>query len=165
MFAVHVQSRLDSYTINPISPTFPPKKPTQQVTQINAMVSQNQRNKSQFSPQKTQRNKSHKINALAHITGGGLTENIPRVMADNSKAVIDLNSWDKPAVFDWLQDNGNIETAEMLRTFNCGIGMVVVVEADDASAIQAHFKSEGIDNWVIGSIESSAETEPHVEYV
>ena len=66
MFAVHVQSRLDSYTINPISPTFPPKKPTQQVTQINAMVSQNQRNKSQFSPKKTQRNKSHKINAIRH---------------------------------------------------------------------------------------------------
>lgn len=108
--------------------------------------------------------KKHKINALAHITGGGLTENIPRVMADNSKAVIKLNSWEKPAVFDWLQENGNIEEQEMLRTFNCGIGMVVVVNKADAAAIQTHFKDEGIDNWVIGSIESSTETEPHVEY-
>ena len=109
--------------------------------------------------------KKHKINALAHITGGGLTENLPRVMADNSKGVIKLNSWEKPAVFDWLQEHGNIEEQEMLRTFNCGVGMVVVVDAADATAVQAHFKDEGIENWVIGSIESSDETEPHVEYV
>jgi len=108
--------------------------------------------------------KKHKINALAHITGGGLTENLPRVMADNSKGVIKLNSWKKPAVFDWLQEHGNIEEQEMLRTFNCGIGMVVVVDANDADAIQQHFKDEDIDNWIIGSIESSDETEPHVEY-
>ncbi|MCL4114269.1 UNVERIFIED_CONTAM: hypothetical protein GTU68_038146 [Idotea baltica] len=108
--------------------------------------------------------KKHKINGLAHITGGGLTENLPRVMADNSKGIIKLNSWEKPAVFDWLQENGNIEEQEMLRTFNCGVGMVVVVDNADADAIQAHFKGEGIENWVIGSIESSNETEPHVEY-
>ena len=108
--------------------------------------------------------KNHKINALAHITGGGLTENLPRVMADNSKGVITLNSWEKPAVFDWLQENGNIEEQEMLRTFNCGIGMVAVVDKADADAIQAHFKNEGIENWILGSIESSSETEPHIEY-
>ncbi len=109
--------------------------------------------------------KKHKINALAHITGGGLTENIPRVMSENSKGVIDLNSWKKPAVFDWLQEQGNIEEQEMLRTFNCGIGMVVVVDKTDAGAIQKHFKESGISNWVIGAIESSTETEPHIEYV
>ena len=109
--------------------------------------------------------KNHKINALAHITGGGLTENIPRVMSGNSKGVIDLNSWKKPAVFDWLQEQGNIEEQEMLRTFNCGIGMVVVVDKTDADAIQKHFKDSGINNWVIGTIESSTETEPHIEYV
>jgi phosphoribosylformylglycinamidine cyclo-ligase len=109
--------------------------------------------------------KNHKINALAHITGGGLTENIPRVMSENSKGVIDLNSWKKPAVFDWLQEQGNIEEQEMLRTFNCGIGMVVVVDKTDADAIQKHFKDSGISNWVIGAIESSTETEPHIEYV
>ncbi|GAA0402334.1 phosphoribosylformylglycinamidine cyclo-ligase [Cocleimonas flava] len=109
--------------------------------------------------------KKHKINALAHITGGGLTENLPRVMAENSKGVIDLNSWEKPAVFDWLQQQGNIEEQEMLRTFNCGIGMVAVVDKDDAASIQQHFTDAGINNWVIGSIESSTETEPHIEYV
>ena len=86
-------------------------------------------------------------------------------MADNSKGVIKLNSWEKPAVFDWLQEHGNIEEQEMLRTFNCGVGMVVVVDEADADAVQAHFKDEGIENWVIGSIQSSDETEPHVEYV
>jgi phosphoribosylformylglycinamidine cyclo-ligase len=109
--------------------------------------------------------KKHKINALAHITGGGLTENIPRVMAKNSKGVIHLNSWKTPAVFDWLQTQGNIEEQEMLRTFNCGIGMIAVVDRGDADAIQKHFKDSGIENWVIGSIESSIETEPHIEYV
>ncbi len=109
--------------------------------------------------------KKHKINALAHITGGGLTENLPRVMAENSKGVIDLNSWEKPAVFDWLQQQGNIEEQEMLRTFNCGIGMVAVVDKDDALSIQQHFAGSGINNWVIGTIESSTETEPHIEYV
>ena len=109
--------------------------------------------------------KKHKINALAHITGGGLTENIPRVMANNSKGVIHLNSWKKPAVFDWLQTQGNIEEQEMLRTFNCGIGMIAVIDKDDADAIQKHFKDSGIENWVIGSIENSIETEPHIEYV
>ena len=109
--------------------------------------------------------KKIKINALAHITGGGLTENLPRVMADNSKGVINLNSWEKPAVFDWLQENGNIEEQEMLRTFNCGIGMVLVVDVADVIDVQKHFKDSGIENWVIGSIESSSETEPHVEYV
>lgn len=109
--------------------------------------------------------KEHKINALAHITGGGLTENLPRVMPAKSKGAIDLNSWKRPPVFDWLQENGNIEEQEMLRTFNCGIGMVVVVDKTNADAIQAHFKNEGIDNWVIGSIETSDQELPHIEYV
>lgn len=109
--------------------------------------------------------KNHNINALAHITGGGLTENLPRVMAENSKGVIDLSSWQRPAVFNWLQENGNIEEQEMLRTFNCGIGMVVVVEKDDANDIQQSFKQAGIENWVIGSIEPSEQTEPYIEYV
>lgn len=64
----------------------------------------------------------HKVNALAHITGGGLTENIPRVLPDNTCARIDLDRWEQPAVFQWLQRSGNIAQAEMLKTFNCGIG-------------------------------------------
>lgn len=109
--------------------------------------------------------KKYKINALAHITGGGLTENLPRVMPENSKGVIDLSSWSKPAIFDWLQQQGNIEEQEMLRTFNCGIGMVVVVEKENAAAIQQHFAESGIENWIIGSIETSDQAEPFIEYV
>ncbi len=108
--------------------------------------------------------KKHTIHAIAHITGGGLTENLPRVMPKNSKAIIDLTSWQRPAVFDWLQEQGNIEEQEMLRTFNSGIGMVVVIDKNDADAIQATFKGFDIDSSIIGSIESSEQTEPHIEY-
>ncbi len=68
------------------------------------------------------------LKAIAHITGGGLIDNIPRVLPENCSAEIDQNSWEIPAVFEWLQQAGNIEQLEMYRTFNCGIGMVLVVE-------------------------------------
>ena len=108
--------------------------------------------------------KKHSIHAVAHITGGGLTENLPRVMPENSKGLIQLKSWERPAIFEWLQTQGNIEESEMLRTFNCGIGMVLVVDESDADAIQAHFNASGINNWVIGNIDHSTHTEPHIEY-
>ena len=109
--------------------------------------------------------KKHNIHAVAHITGGGLTENLPRVMPENSKGLINLDSWPCSPVFEWLQQNGNIEDAEMLRTFNCGIGMVVVIDPTDVDAVQATFNDAGIDNWVIGLIENSGQVEPHIEYV
>ena len=108
--------------------------------------------------------KKHTIHAIAHITGGGLTENLPRVMPKNCKGVIDLSSWSRPAVFDWLQQQGNIEEQEMLRTFNSGIGMVVVIDKSDAGAIQASFKDFNIESSIIGSIENSDQTEPYIEY-
>ena len=74
------------------------------------------------------------VHALAHITGGGLTENLPRVIPDNLNAQIDLNAWQFPAIFDWLQSNGNVSQADMLLTFNCGVGMVVCVAAEDEMA-------------------------------
>jgi phosphoribosylformylglycinamidine cyclo-ligase len=109
--------------------------------------------------------KKFNIHAVAHITGGGLTENLPRVMPANSKGLINLASWQRPAAFDWIQQHGNIEQSEMLRTFNCGIGMVLVIDATELAATQEHFKQVGIDNWMIGSIQSSDETEPYIEYV
>ena len=109
--------------------------------------------------------KKHTIHAIAHITGGGLTENLPRVMPENSKGVIDVNSWSANPVFDWLEKNGNIEPQEMLRTFNCGIGMVLVIDKDDVNAIQQTFTDLGIENSVIGTIEKSDQTEPHIEYI
>ncbi len=94
------------------------------------------------------------VHALAHITGGGLLENIPRVMPDNTRAVISASSWQRPAVFDWLQEHGNVTDAEMHRTFNCGIGMVLVVAANDADAVMQHLTSAGETVWRIGRIEA-----------
>ena len=109
--------------------------------------------------------KATDIKAIAHITGGGLTENLPRVLPTHCKAVIDLASWERPAVFSWLQEQGNVEDAEMLRTFNCGIGMAVVVPSESVEDVQGVFKQNDLQSWVIGSIESSDETEPYVEFI
>lgn len=97
--------------------------------------------------------KLHQVHALAHITGGGLTENIPRVLPANMVARINRKSWSPPAVFQWLQSAGNIDDAEMLKTFNCGIGMAVVVEASEASAVIATLKNAGEHALQIGIIE------------
>ncbi len=79
----------------------------------------------------------HRIDGLAHITGGGITENIVRVVPDGLGIQVDRNAWQLPEVFNWLQAAGNIADAEMLRTFNCGIGMVLLVPAATAAAVQA----------------------------
>ena len=92
------------------------------------------------------------ILAIAHITGGGLIENIPRVLPDHCAAEIDLNSWQMPAVFEWLQRNGNIEQQEMLRTFNCGIGMVLAVDETAAEACLAMLNGAGEQAWKVGRI-------------
>ena len=92
------------------------------------------------------------VKGLAHITGGGITENIPRVLPDGLDAEIDTASWEPGPVFDFLQAHGNIETAEMRRTFNCGVGMVVVVHADDADRAIATLNDHGESAWRIGRI-------------
>ncbi|WP_370278810.1 phosphoribosylformylglycinamidine cyclo-ligase [Pontibacterium sp.] len=107
--------------------------------------------------------KESQVNALSHITGGGLLENIPRVLPASAKAVIDLNSWELPAVFQWLQAQGNVETTEMYRTFNCGVGMVICVPAEEADNALNVLKAAGEDAWVIGSIENAADGEEQVE--
>ncbi len=93
-----------------------------------------------------------RVKALAHITGGGLLENIPRVMPDDTLAMIDANAWTRPPVFDWLQTQGNVADMEMYRTFNCGIGMVVIVSANEVTSSLAHLNDQGIDARVIGQI-------------
>ncbi|MFT5717327.1 MAG: phosphoribosylformylglycinamidine cyclo-ligase [Oleiphilaceae bacterium] len=103
------------------------------------------------------------VNALSHITGGGLLENIPRVLPDSAKAVIDINSWEFPEVFKWLQSAGNVDTTEMYRTFNCGVGMVIAVPADQADAAIALLAAEGEKAWKIGSIENAEANEDQVE--
>ncbi len=105
----------------------------------------------------------HDVHAIAHITGGGLTENIPRVLPDNSIASIDRGSWQMPPIFEWLQSTGNISDAEMLKTFNCGVGMVLVVDPDSAQAIVATLAEASESAWVIGTI-TAAEGEAVVQY-
>lgn len=95
---------------------------------------------------------SLRVKGLAHITGGGITENVPRILKPGLDAEIDTSSWSQGPVFDWLAKTGNIETAEMRRTFNCGVGMVVIVEKNDtARAIQC-LHDQGERAWQIGRI-------------
>ncbi len=98
------------------------------------------------------------IHALAHITGGGLIENVPRVLPDGTRAVIDTSAWQPLEIFDWLQQHGNVEPQEMYRTFNCGIGMVVCVAQSDADAVIAHLRDAGEDARLIGEIEAGEAT-------
>ena len=101
--------------------------------------------------------------ALSHITGGGFWENIPRVLPESAKAVIKGDSWQWPAVFNWLQENGNIETHEMYRTFNCGVGMIIVVPAADVEKSLDILKAAGENAWHIGEIQDAAAGEEQVE--
>jgi phosphoribosylformylglycinamidine cyclo-ligase len=96
---------------------------------------------------------TNKLHALAHITGGGLLENLPRVLPQDTCGVIDTASWRLPAVFEWLQTNGNIDQMEMFRTFNCGVGMVAVAAESDSEAILQTLRNAGTEAWRLGRIE------------
>ena len=99
------------------------------------------------------------IKGMAHITGGGLTENIPRVLPENCVAQIDAQSWPLPKLFQWLQQAGNVERQEMYRTFNCGIGMAVIVPAEQAEAAQAFLTEQGETVYRLGTIRERAGSE------
>jgi len=92
------------------------------------------------------------IKALAHITGGGLPENLPRVLPENLSAKIDAKSWEMQPVFKWLKESGNVPEADFLRTFNCGIGMVLVVEKSAAAEISAMLSASGETVYEIGEL-------------
>ena len=92
------------------------------------------------------------IKGLAHITGGGITENLPRILDDSVHAEIDTGSWQQGEIFDWLASNGNIETDEMRRTFNCGVGMIVVVANGDVDAALRSLSESGETAWHIGRV-------------
>ena len=92
------------------------------------------------------------IKGMAHITGGGITENVPRILPENTVAQIDAKAWELPKLFQWLQQAGNVETQEMYRTFNCGIGMVVVIAKEDADAVQAFLTEQGETVYRLGKI-------------
>ncbi|HSC99387.1 MAG TPA: phosphoribosylformylglycinamidine cyclo-ligase, partial [Casimicrobiaceae bacterium] len=93
-----------------------------------------------------------RIKGMAHITGGGLLLNVPRMLPDNVQARLERSRWTRAAVFDWLQLHGNVEDDEMHRVFNCGIGLVLVVAASDSQTAQQALRSAGEDAFEIGEI-------------
>jgi phosphoribosylformylglycinamidine cyclo-ligase len=105
------------------------------------------------------------VHALAHITGGGLVENLPRVLPKTLCAELDQNSWTRPAVFGWLQHEGNVPEDDMVRTFNCGIGMAVVVPEDKAEQAKAIFEANGETVFRIGRIRERKDGEPAVSLI
>lgn len=109
-----------------------------------------------------QLNEKINIHALSHITGGGLLENIPRVLPENVKAVINTDGWQRPAIFDWLQEQGHVEDREMYRTFNNGIGMVIIVAADEVEAALQLLRNAGENASLIGQIENRVTDEAQV---
>ncbi len=102
------------------------------------------------------------IHALAHITGGGLPENLPRVLPTGTQAVINTDSWQRPAIFQWLQEQGQVPESEMLRTFNCGVGMVLILAQSDVEQALEILSTAGETAWVMGEVKSGEGT-PSVE--
>jgi len=105
------------------------------------------------------------VKTLSHITGGGLIENLPRVIPDNVQVVIDTHSWAPPRVFEWLQNEGNIEAQEMYRTFNCGVGMVICISDKDKDKAINSLKSSGETAWEIGKVELRQEGSEIVRFL
>jgi len=94
------------------------------------------------------------VGAIAHVTGGGLVENLARVLPDNVDALVDPTGWTRPSVFDWLQEHGSIAGPEMLRTFNCGVGMVIAVRPSDEQRARQILESSGETVFALGRIEA-----------
>lgn len=105
------------------------------------------------------------ISGIAHITGGGLIENLPRVLPDNACAEIDAGSWSRPEIFNWLQENGNVDDMEMLRTFNCGIGMVLCIPQQDAQVALDLLNRDAQNAFPIGRIKEKSAGTRAVEFV
>jgi len=103
------------------------------------------------------------VHALAHITGGGIPGNLNRVLPDDCHAVVDESSWQWPELFKWMMTMGNVERAEMYRTFNCGVGMILVVDANDAEQAIAQLNDSGESAFLIGEIKNGAsEQQVHI---
>ncbi|MEX2450822.1 MAG: phosphoribosylformylglycinamidine cyclo-ligase [Rhodospirillales bacterium] len=103
------------------------------------------------------------VKAFAHITGGGFTENLPRVMPENMAAQIDAGAWTPPAVFPWLREAGAVASEEMARTFNCGIGMIAIVEPDKAAALTATLERNGETVFALGRIAARNQADSQVD--
>jgi len=104
----------------------------------------------------------HTVRGMAHITGGGLVENIPRVLPDGVQAQIDLSSWKRPGIFRWLQDAAGLDERELCRTFNCGVGYVLIVAYEDAQAVIDDLNAGGLDAWHLGMTGARPEGDPPI---
>lgn len=98
--------------------------------------------------------KQFTIKGMAHITGGGITENVPRILPDNTVANINTDAWSLPKLFQWLQQTGQVQMQEMYRTFNCGIGMVIIVDAKESTTIQQFLQQQGETVYQIGTVQA-----------
>ena len=99
------------------------------------------------------------VHAIAHITGGGFWENIPRVLPDNTQAIIDESSWQWPAIFNWLQQAGNVSRHEMFRTFNCGVGLIIALPKQSVDQAIQLLNQHGEKAWLLGEIKTSSSAE------
>ena len=108
--------------------------------------------------------KQVRVKAMAHITGGGLIENLPRALPTGMQAGIDAHSWQWPDIFHWLQQTGDIARAEMYRTFNCGVGMVLIVDADDAAETIELLTGQGEIAWALGTIQKQSADAPRLVF-
>jgi phosphoribosylformylglycinamidine cyclo-ligase len=99
------------------------------------------------------------VHAIAHITGGGFWENIPRVLPNNTQAIIDESSWQWPPIFNWLQQTGNVSRHEMYRTFNCGVGLIIALPKQLATQAINLLNQHGEKAWLLGEIKTSSSTD------
>ena len=106
-----------------------------------------------------------KINGLAHITGGGIYENIPRILKENQKAHIKKGSWKIPSIFNWLKEKANINDDELYKTFNCGIGMVLIADSKDQENIMEILKKTGETPYLIGKIVNKNSDDSQIEII
>ena len=107
--------------------------------------------------------KTEKINAMAHITGGGLTENIPRVIPKQYKALISKNSWKTSKLFDWIKSEANLDDDELFKTFNCGIGMVIIVEKESKNRVMTSLRDSKENVFEIGKITKKNGNETQIQ--
>lgn len=109
--------------------------------------------------------KTLEVHSIAHITGGGITENLPRVLPKGVGATIDLSSWEMPPVFQWLKENAGLDDDEMLKTFNCGAGMIVALPQSDAEDAIQMLNSLGEEAWIIGKLNPIKADDPAISYI
>ena len=109
--------------------------------------------------------KTEKINAMAHITGGGLTENIPRVIPHEFKAVISKNSWKIPKLFNWIKSEAHLDDDELFKTFNCGIGMVIIVKKESKDRVMISLRNSKENAFEIGKITKKVVDEPQIQFI